>query len=190
MKKSIKIILSILVIALGVSVFFIVKNDTPEKKAECEIKATIKQFYDLSYDGSMKWEMQDFSSVLDEKSKFGANYLAYYEGYIIGNKYALEKGYSDYKVKKLPMKISFEEISVKDDVATVKVNIAGDKKEAYPFFVCWENIFTLENIEGEWLVTSIETNDTIFIMLNDVEFERKSVESIQETVDKNYGIKK
>lgn len=160
-------------------------------KTEEEIKAVIERFYDLSYESIMELEMKDMSSVLDEKSPFGRNYLIAFHRNIVENKYSLEKGYTNFKRKRLPIKVSVDEMTREDNMATVKVNIEGDRSKGYPMFVCLgENTFVLKNKSGQWMIESVHANDVLFTMLNEEYFKEIDISAVQKAVDEEYHVEK
>lgn len=157
-------------------------------KAEKTIETAIEKFYELSYDSLMDLKLKDMSSILDYKSKFCINYKRALWGNIAENKYAKEKGYSDFDRKRLPIDIKIEEISIKKNRARVKVKIDGNRSEGYPLFVCFdENIFNLKKKNGTWLIRSIKNNEKWFYILNTKDFKKESLEALKKRVDKEYA---
>lgn len=184
--KKTCIVMIILILTLSlITLVFTVEN----VKSEEDIKAVIERFYDLSYESIMTLEMKDMSSVLDEKSQFGKNYLIAVQRNIIENKYSLEKGYTTFKRKRLPIKVSVDEMTREDSMATVKVNIEGDRSQGYPMFVCLgENTFVLKNESGHWIIESVQANDALFMMLNERVFKEIDESAIYKAVDEEYHV--
>ncbi len=106
------------------------------------------------------------------------------------NRYALEKGYSDFSRKKLPLALSIEKIAIKGETATVGLKVDGDKDGGYPLFISFgENTVTLRNENGKWIVESIKAdNDVLMKLLNESEFKERELSDIQKQVDREYGV--
>lgn len=182
-KLLISLLACIMLITLGNTVF----AESEIKTEEDNIKTTIEKYYDMSYDSYLDLEMKDMSSVLDANSLWGKNFLIVMEENISSMKYSHEKGYSDFEQKRLPLTISFSEISIDENVATVKVKVDGDRMEGYPLFICFdENIFTLKEEDGHWLITAVECDDVLFKMLNTKEFQPVDSTELHKKIDEEF----
>ena len=159
------------------------------KTEEGSIKTTIEKYYDMSYDSYLGSEMKDMSSVLSVNSLWGKNFLIVMEENIRSMKYSLEKGYSNFERKRLPLTISFSEIFIDENTATVKVKVDGDRMEGYPLFICFdENTFTLKKEDGHWLITAVECNDVLFKMLNTKEFQPVDLTDLYKRIDEEFDL--
>lgn len=158
-------------------------------KSEEDIKTVIERFYDLSYESIMALEMKDMSSVLDEKSQFGRNFLIAFQRNIVENKYSLERGYTNFKRQRLPITVSVDEVAREGNKIRVKVNIEGDRSKGYPMFVCLgENNFLLKNESGNWIVESVQADDVLFTMLNERFFKEIDESAVHKAVDEEYRV--
>lgn len=130
---------------------------------ENSIKTKIEKYYDMAYDIYLNMEMEDMSSILSMESIRNQNFIVALEENIHTWEYSISKGYTvDYR-KKHPLFYSFANIVVNDNTATVQVDIDGDRNEAYPPFVSFgKNTFTLEKVDGNWLIKEHDYTDILF----------------------------
>jgi len=162
-----------------------------KSKTEQEIINTVEEFYEISYDSYLNLEIGKIDSVLDTDSLWGKNYLIVLEEVILSNQYIKEKNYDTLPSYKSPPLISFEEMKVDQDKATVTITLKGKDTKAYPFFVCLgTNKIMLQKKEDKWKITSISAEDTLIKMLGTNEFKKIDPSALYERIDEEYGMKK
>lgn len=186
MKKRIVLILASVVF---LSFLFSVYYNTNMKSDEELIKDTIEKYYDLSYDIYSNLEWKDLSSVLNEKTRFGRNYVILLKKIIEKYRYGLEKNYTTFSRERLPVDLSFEKIKVQGNTAEVTLMVQGDVMEAYPFFICFdENIVHLEKGDGGWRITTIYSTDPIFEALPEIDYPDLDIEKLHRELDEENGV--
>lgn len=161
MKKIMLVILCLILVIPNYVVF--AKSLSSQIIEEENIKNTIESFYNVQYDAYLQMQYKDITPYLDMTKIQNQNKVIALKNLTARRNYIYQKGYCYIEKTRFPLEFNYRGIDIKDNQASVILEIKLDAQNAYPPFICdGENVFKLTKMEGNWKITEHDYNELNF----------------------------